>query len=65
MKFITFLIRWISQQLAIPFWIVGHIHLSIHTWHDLYEILTSVGLHVVVAIGFYLDYLDYKKVKDD
>ena len=65
MKFITFLIRWISQQLAIPFWIVGHIHLSIHTWHDLYEILASVGLHVVVCIGFYLDYLDYKKVKDD
>ena len=65
MKFISFLIRWISQQLAIPFWIVGHIHLSIHTWHDLYEILTSVGLHVVVGIGFYLDYLDYKKVKDD
>jgi len=60
MKFITFLVRWISQQLAIPFWIVGHIHLSIHTWHDLYEILSSVGLHVIVAIGFYLDYKDYK-----
>jgi hypothetical protein len=64
MKFITFLIRWISQQLAIPFWIVGHIHLSIHNWHDLYEILSSVGLHIIVGIGFYLDYNDYKNQPD-
>ena len=65
MKFITFLIRWISQQLAIPFWIVGHIHLSINNFHDLYEILSSIGLQGIVAIGFYLDYLDYKKQDND
>tara|TARA_R110002072_G_scaffold15301_1_gene61564 strand:- start:3199 stop:3417 length:219 start_codon:yes stop_codon:yes gene_type:complete len=55
-RFIIFTIVWISQQLAIPFWIVGHIHLSIHNYHDLYEILTSIGLHIIVAIGFIIDY---------
>ena len=54
--FIKFLLVWISQQLAIPFWIVGHIHLSIHSFHDLYEILSSIGMNIIVAIGFYIDY---------
>ncbi len=54
--FIKFLLIWISQQLAIPFWIVGHIHLSIHSFHDLYEILSSIGMNIIVAIGFYIDY---------
>jgi hypothetical protein len=55
-NFIKFTLIWISQQLAIPFWIVGHIHLSIHTFHDLYEILSSIGMNIIVAIGFYIDY---------
>ena len=55
-NFIKFLLIWISQQLAIPFWIVGHIHLSIHSFHDLYEILSSIGMNIIVAIGFYIDY---------
>ena len=25
MKFITFLIKWVAGNLAIPFWVVGHI----------------------------------------
>jgi hypothetical protein len=48
---------WVSQQLAIPFWVVGHIHLSIHDFHDLLEIVSSIGLNVIVAIGFWLDWL--------
>ena len=55
-KFIKFTLIWISQQLAIPFWIVGHIHLTIHNFHDLYEILSSIGMNIIVAIGFYIDY---------
>ena len=55
-NFIKFLLIWISQQLAIPFWIVGHIHLSIHNFHDLYKILSSIGMNIIVAIGFYIDY---------
>ena len=57
LKFIKFLLVWISQQLAIPFWVVGHIHLSIHDFHALLEIASSIGLNVIVAIGFWLDWL--------
>ena len=65
MKFIKFTLVWISQQLAIPFWIVGHIHLSVHSFHDLYEILSSIGMNIIVGIGFFIDYKlhknEYKK----
>ena len=56
MRFVKFLLIWISQNLAIPFWVVGHIHLSVHNFHDLYELLISIGMNVIVAIGFILDY---------
>ena len=55
-KFTKFLIIWISQNLEIPFWVVGHIHLSIHNFHDLIEIGASIGMNLIVAIGFFLDY---------
>ena len=55
-NFLKFLLVWISQNLAIPFWVVGHIHLSIHDFHDLVEIGSSIGMNVIVGIGFYLDY---------
>ena len=55
-KFLKFTIIWISQNLATPFWIVGHIHLSINVYQDIYEILSSVGLNIIVTIGFYMDY---------
>ena len=55
-KFLVFLVIWISQNLAIPFWIVGHIHLSVNVYDDIKEILASIGMNLVVAIGFWLDY---------
>ena len=55
-NFLKFLLVWISQNLAIPFWVVGHIHLSIHDFHDLVEILSSIGMNIIVAIGFWIDY---------
>ena len=59
-KFLTFLIIWISQNLAIPFWMLGHIHLSLNIYQDLHEIIASVGMNFLVAIGFYLDYKQNK-----
>jgi hypothetical protein len=56
MRFIKFLLVWISQNLAVPFWVVGHIHLSIHSFNDLYELFCSLGMNVIVAIGFLIDY---------
>jgi len=54
--FIKFTIIWISQNLAIPFWTIGHIHLMTTIYGDITEILSSVGMNAIVAIGFYLDY---------
>ena len=55
-KFLKFLIIWISQNMAIPFWMIGHVHLSLNIYQDLHEIIASVGMNILVAIGFYLDY---------
>ena len=63
-NFIKFFIIWISQNLAIPFWVVGHIHLSNHNFHDLIEIGASVGMNIIVAVGFFLDYNQSKKDLD-
>lgn len=60
-SFIIFLIIWISQNLAIPFWMVGHIHLSINIYEDIYEILASVGMNIIVAVGFFMDYKRQKE----
>jgi len=60
MKFINYLVRWISNNLAIPFWVVGHIHLSINVYEDITEILASFGMNIIVALGFWLDWRDYK-----
>tara|TARA_R110001592_G_scaffold29804_3_gene107553 strand:- start:1109 stop:1309 length:201 start_codon:yes stop_codon:yes gene_type:complete len=55
-RFIEFALIWYSQQMAIPFWMVGHVHLSLNTYHDLHEIIASVGLNILVAIGFIIDF---------
>ena len=55
-KFIKFLTIWISQNLAMPFWIVGHIHLSVNVYQDVHEVLMSLGMNIIVAIGFVMDY---------
>ena len=66
-KFITFLLIWISQQLAIPFWLVGHVHLSFNwdVYSDAKILFASLGMNLIVAIGFWLDYKQYSKTKVD
>jgi hypothetical protein len=59
--FIKYLIVWISENLTIPFWIVGHIHLSLNLYEDIYELIASIGMNILVAIGFIISYLDSKK----
>ena len=58
---IRFTLIWISQNLAIPFWIVGHVHLSVNIYKDLHEIIASVGMNLLVLVGFILDFKDSKK----
>ena len=61
--FVRYTLSWISQQLAIPFWAVGHLHLSLKmdVYEDIHMIIASLGMNILVAIGFFLYYQDYKK----
>ena len=54
---------WISQNLAIPFWTVGHIHLMTTIYEDIHEILVSCGMNIVVLLGFILSYYEQYKNK--
>ena len=60
-NFIKFTLIWISQNLAIPFWIIGHVHLSTNIYEDVNEISASIGMNLIVLIGFILDYKNSKK----
>ena len=62
-RFIEFALIWYSQQMAIPFWMIGHVHLSLNTYQDLHEIIASVGLNILVAIGFIIDFKQQNKKK--
>jgi hypothetical protein len=59
--FIKYSIIWISQNLSIPFWMVGHVHLSLNVYQDLHELIMSFGMNILVGIGFYLDYKQQRK----
>jgi len=61
MKFLKYLLLWVSGNLSIPFWMVGHIHLTMNVYEDVYEILASFGMNIIVAIGFWISWEDYKK----
>ena len=59
--FIKFTIVWISQNLAIPFWTIGHIHLMTTIYEDITEIIASLGMNIIVATGFWINYIQDKK----
>ena len=61
--FIKYLLVWISQNLSIPFWMVGHVHLSVNVYKDIHEILMSLGMNIIVAIGFIIDYKETRNGK--
>lgn len=61
MEFIKYTIKWIASNLSIPFWVVGHVHLTMNVYKDIYEILASVGMNLIVAFGFWLEWKDRKK----
>lgn len=61
--FLKYLVVWISQNLSIPFWMVGHVHLSVNIYEDIHELLVSMGMNIIVAVGFIIDYKDSKNEK--
>jgi len=54
--FLKYTLVWISQNLSIPFWMVGHVHLMTSVYADIQEILMSFGMNIIVAVGFIIDY---------
>jgi hypothetical protein len=62
--FLKYTIVWISQNLSIPFWMVGHIHLMNTVYQDIHELIMSLGMNIIVGLGFFIDYKDYKKNKN-
>jgi hypothetical protein len=63
-RFFRFTIVWIACNLSIPFWVVGHVHLSLNIYHDLLEIGGSLGMNIIVAIGFWFNWKDESKDYD-
>lgn len=61
MEFLKYTIKWIASNLSIPFWVVGHVHLTMNVYEDIYEIISSFGMNLLVAHGFWLEWKDRKK----
>ena len=63
-RFFRFTIVWIACNLSIPFWVVGHVHLSLNIYEDIIELCTSIGMNVIVAVGFWFNWKDESKDYD-
>jgi hypothetical protein len=61
MEFLKYTIKWIASNLSIPFWVVGHVHLNMNFYKDIHEILASLGMNIIVACGFWLEWKDRNK----
>ena len=61
MEFLKSTVKWIASNLSIPFWVVGHVHLTMNIYKDIYEILASVSMNLIVGIGFWLEWKDTNK----
>jgi len=64
-KFILFFIMWIASNLSIPFWMVGHVHLTMNVYEDIHEIIASFGMNLLVAAGFYLEWKKHKEENNE
>lgn len=60
-NFLKYTVVWISQNLSIPFWMVGHVHLMTTIYQDIHEIIMSFGMNLIVAVGFIIDYKEQNK----
>ena len=64
-KFVLFFIMWIASNLSIPFWMVGHVHLTMNVYEDVKEIVASFGMNLLVAAGFYLEWKKHKEENNE
>jgi hypothetical protein len=61
--FVKYLLIWVSSNLSVPFWVVGHVHLTMNIYKDLHEIIASLLMNIIVAIGFWISWLETKNDK--
>jgi hypothetical protein len=59
--FMVFFIIWVAENLAVPFWVVGHVHLTMNVYKDIYEIIASFGMNIIVIIGMWLGWKKHLK----
>jgi hypothetical protein len=64
-SFSKYLLIWVSQNLAVPFWTVGHIHLMTTVYADITEVISSVGMNIIVILGIIIDYRDKRRDDSD
>jgi hypothetical protein len=43
---------------------VGHIHLMTNVYKDIHEILASLGMNLLVGIGFWINWKEYDKEQE-
>ena len=60
-RFLKYLIVWVGSNLAVPFWVVGHVHLTMNLYKDIYEIIASCGMNILVMVAFWLEWKKHKK----
>jgi hypothetical protein len=60
-NFLKYTIIWVSQNLSIPFWVVGHVHLMTTVYEDIHELIMSMGMNIIVGVGFVIDYKEQNK----
>jgi hypothetical protein len=61
--FFRYSLIWYANNFAIPFWVFGHIHLTMHDYHWILNLGVSILLHLSVFLGFWFDWVNYKKDK--
>ena len=59
--FIKYFIKWVASNLSIPFWVVGHVHLTLNVYKDIHEILMSLGMNILVFVGFWMEWKESKE----
>ena len=64
-KFILFFIMWTASNLSVPFWMVGHVHLTMNVYEGIHEIIASFGMNLLVAAGFYLEWKKHKEENNE
>jgi predicted metal-dependent TIM-barrel fold hydrolase len=53
-----------GSNLAVPFWVVGHVHLTMNIYEDLSEIIASFGMNLLVLLAFWFEWKKHKKEQE-